>query len=561
MTGAPQKTGGPLVVLALAGLDWAGVAQRIGAGALPAIGRLIARGAAGRLLSPAAPDSAAAWATLATGLPTAAHGITSAEEPWAGGLRPTGRASWTADPAWLRLADADIPTAGIAWPATAPGCAWPGVHIDDRLLMPGGRMPDAWPLPPGVAPSDWLDTVRDLRVHPLDVTGAMLAPFVPALMTVDQARDHRLVDLALMVARLSSGHAAAMALLQHAPWQALFVHHRWIDDLEARFGGEAPPFDSVVAAGWTLLDALVGATVAALPDDATIILISPGKPGSAGLIAASGPGIAPGQRLRGASIRDLAPTVFAHFGHADAALPGRTLFSSVPALRPLAPARGPAQPAAPDAADLARVAAFGHAPPGVPPAWRARKLAAEAEMLLGSDPAAAGRRADAALALDPGQVNALGARAAAYVAAEQAEPLPALADRLAAVAPGHLWVDLIRAGFHALRGEAALARPYLDRVEAAGGVEELVRAGAGWMMLKRPADAARLFAAALARQPDTIAALLGLGMAQVARPLQAEQSFRYVLELDPRNVPARDALASLLRNTGRAREAEALISA
>ena len=546
---------GKIVVLGLAGIDWPDLSARASGGQIPAIASLIARGAAGRLLAPEAPHGPVAWATLATGLGADRHGMILREEPWAGGLRPVGRAAWKIDPVWLRLADAGIATAGVGWPGTAPGETWPGVHVDERFPLAGGRAPGEWLLPPGVAPPDWLETLRDLRMHPLDVTGAMLAPFVPALKAVDQARDHRLVDLALMVAELSTGHAAATALLEEAPWQALFVHHRWIEAVHARFGKAAPPFGGVVDAAWTLLDALVGAVAAALPDDATILLVSPGNPGRAGIMIAAGPRIASGQVFHAAQARDVVPTLLAQFGYADPSLPGRALLSHPAPLRDLGPGGRSMTDVTPHADDLARVAAFGHVPPQVPHAWQARKFAAEAQILLARDPAAAGRRADAALALDPTLIPALGVRAAAHVAAEEAEPLPELADRIDAAAPGHLWASLVRAGYHALRGEASLARPYLKHVEAEGGPEELLRVAAAWMMLKRPADAGRAFETVLASQPDNVSALVGLAIARADRPLLAEPPLRRVLDLDPTHQPAREVLAGLLRGTGRATEA------
>jgi hypothetical protein len=550
---------GKIALLGLAGIGWDDLSARLAAGRLPAIGALVARGACGRL-RPANPASGpAGWATIATGLPPDRHGIILSEEVWAGGLRKVGRASWNADPLWLRLADAGFATASIGWPGTTPGVAWPGIHVDPRFFVATGMTFDDWLIPRGAAPDDWVERLREVRVHPRDITGAMLKPFVPALMTIDQERDHRLVDLALMIARLSSAHAAAMLAIRSAPWDALFVHYRWLEEVQAQFGAAAPPFEAVVDAAWTLLDQLIGATVSALPEGATILIVSPGRQGQAGIFLAAGPQIER-RGLRGLSSADVAPTLLAHFGLTDSTLPGRALFPVASAIRPAPPMRSPLAMVEPDAADLARVAAFGHSPPKPPPGWQARQLTSRAEMLLASDPAAAGRLADAALALEPASIAALGARAAAYVALEEPEPLPDLADRIGAAAPGHLWEALVRAGYHALRGEAGLAQPFLKRVEAEGGAEDILRAGAAWMMLGRHADAARLFAQVVTRQPDSIPALLGLAMGRMAKPLEAEQHLRRVLELDPAHAAARNALVGLLRETGRGGEAAKLLA-
>jgi hypothetical protein len=553
MTACSRK----IVLLGLAGITWDALAARIAAGRLPATGALVSRGMAGRLRSSVAPTGPAAWATIATGLSPDRHGILASEEIWAGGLRQIGRASWQTDPAWLRLADAGFMMASAGWPATAPGGSWPGLHIDPRFFTPTGKRFDDWLPPLDAAPAAWIERLRDLRVHPTDMTGAMLTPFVPDLAAVDQGRDYRLVELALNIARLSSVHAVAMALIESAPWDALFVHHDWIEQIEARFRNAGPPFERVCDAAWTLLDQLIGAMVTALPG-ATILLVSPGRHGEAGVIAAAGPDL-PRATLRGASTADVAPTLFAWFGLADATLPGSPILPHGTPARPMPPMRARSVPPEPDVADLALVERFGHRPFLPPASWRSRALAAEAELLLTADPAAAAQLAEAALAIDPGSIAALGARAAAHVAMEESEPLPALADRIAAAAPGHLWEALVRAAYHALCGEARLARPLLARVEKEGCAEDRLRAGAAWMMLGRLNDGARLFASVLAVQPDNIAALLGLAAARADRPLEAEGPLRRVLELDPERRHARETLAAMLRRTGRAKEAEALL--
>lgn len=553
MTASARK----IILLGLAGIGWDDLAARLKTGQVPAIAAVIARGGAGRLISSVPPSGWAFWATIATGLSPHRHGILRPEESWAGGIRPTGHASWRADPAWLRLADAGLATASVAWPATAPGEAWPGLHVDSRFFAPSGRRFEDWLVPPGSAPTGWVERLRELRVHPADIGGDALAPFVPALGAIDQDRDHRLVDLAVMITRLSGIHAAAGMLIGSAPWDALFVHYPFLEHIQLRFGAAGPPFDRVVDAGWLLLDQLIGATVRMLPPDTTILLVSPGKPGAAGVVIAAGPDVARAP-LRGLSAIDIAPTLLAHFGLRDPALPGRAFLPAAGPLRPAPDMRLPIPAVEPDPADIARVAAFGHRPPHPPPGWHARLLTAQAELVLPADPATAGQLADAALAVDSNLIAAIGLRAAAHVATGEAEPLPALADRIAALAPGHLWEQLIRAGHHALRGEASLAQPFLTRVEKEGGAEDRLRAAAAWMMLDWRADAARLFEGVLAQQPDNVPALLGLAMARLPRPLEAEPHLRRVLDLDPHHAAARQTLVALLRNTGRAGEAERL---
>jgi hypothetical protein len=54
-------------------------------------------------------------------------------------------------------------------------------------------------------------------------------------------------------------------------------------------------------------------------------------------------------------------------------------------------------------------------------------------------------------------------------------------------------------------------------------------------MLRRPDEARRLFERVLASQPDSVTALIGLGITSSADPRTAEAAFARTLTLDPGN--------------------------
>ena len=168
-----------LLLIGVDGLDWTGFRAAVGAGLLPGMAALAARGAAGRLASPA-PPGPAAWTTVATGVAPPAHGVVHAGEAWAGGLRPVGAASWRRRPVWERLARAGVPTLAVAWPATRPGAGWRGVQVDDRLGDVSGLSADDWPLPLDIAPADLREAIRAVRVHAADLPLELLAPLAPS---------------------------------------------------------------------------------------------------------------------------------------------------------------------------------------------------------------------------------------------------------------------------------------------------------------------------------------------------------------------------------------------
>ena len=548
------------LVIGLGGIAWSDLTARVTKGQAPGIAAVLRRGAGLRLIDDVPASRVAAWATLCTGTLAHQHGVVGLEEAWAGGLRPTGRTAWRHGPVWQRLADAGLATLSVAWPFTRAGAAWDGVHVDDRLAHATGRSWEDWFLPEDVAPPAWRDAVGEVRVHPTDVDAGLLAPFVPALAGVDQRSDRRLIDLAIAIARLSTNHAAAQRLLVEAPWEAAFVFHSWMAAVQERFTGAPAPFDGVLDAAWTLIDTLVAITVAAVPRDTVVVLASLGWRGEAGFLAIAGPGVKPGVRSDVAHAVDLVPTLLARYGMADPALGGRVLIGDADApRRPAPPARDLGETPAVDRAALARVAAFGHHPPSPPSDWAARQLVTLAGLTMAHDVAAGARYAAAALEGGEDPV-AIGMVAAAAAAEGRADDLPPLADRIAAAAPGHVWEALIRGGHHALRGEAAAARPHLLRVEAEGGAAERIRAGAAWLMLERPSDAARAFGAVVEAEPLRVDALIGLGMAHAGQqPALAEPVLRRALAIDPASGTARAVLVDLLRRLGRTREADKMV--
>jgi hypothetical protein len=140
----------------------------------------------------------------------------------------------------------------------------------------------------------------------------------------------------------------------------------------------------------------------------------------------------------------------------------------------------------------------------------------------------------------------LGLIAAAQVAIDDFEPLPDLAARIAALSPGHVWQDLIRGVWHAHRGEATTARPYLERAMKTGEVDVLLRAGAAWMMLDLVKEAAHCFREVLARAPSSPAALTGVLSTGTLSPSEAEPLLRRLLVIEPTNREAQSALRQLM---------------
>ena len=548
-----------ILLLALDGVTWPGLGAAMAAGHVPALTRLAAGGAIGPLAMPPQIGATPLWATLASGSYPEAHGLIGEDEVWAGGLRPAGHASWRAPPVWQRLEDAGIACTTVDWPATAPAAAWAGQHVDPRYAVATGTDWDDWALPLDCVPPDLRESLRDARVHPADVTGEMLAPLVPGLAAIDQARDPSLARIAVGMAYAASVQAAAAELIGRGDWRVALVHHRWLGSIRAVFDAAQDSYAGVVAGAWRFLDGMVGRLAQLAGEEATVLIVGSGEAGRAGTLIAAGASVTAGTAIEGARLIDMAPTVLAAFGWRDEALPGTPLAAIAPvAMQTLPPAVQPVPPI--DTELLAQVTAAGYAPPPPPSlAWLSMRLAGLAQMLLPRNPAEALRAADAALAHMPDNPVALGQKAFALVALNRADGLHEIADKLDALAPDRPWGAIAYGAYHALRGEPAAAKPWLDRAVASDEGVMRLRAGAAWLVLARPHEARRAFLAAQELMRDDADAEIGLAVSAHAlrRWQEAEEALRHVLARDPAHAIAWDQLAAVLHDVGRISEAEA----
>jgi hypothetical protein len=522
------------------------IAERLmAAGRMPNLARLRAEGVWGQVLASEPLLAPALWTTVATGRNPMAHDVLT---PWAarpdgGGVGPVGRPSWHAPAFWQILEAAGRRTITVGWPATAPATDWPGVHVDARFAVATGPDFATWAVPRGaVSPATMLPSLRELRVHPTDMEGAMVAPFVPRIAEIDQYRESGLTKLAVMLAAVSTVHAVATELLATQDWDAAAVHYDWLDPIQRSFlsHGAESRFGGVVDAAYNFADALLGRLMALAGEDTTLWVMSPNgvrlslPPGGAaqtlswrgtGFIAARGRWIAGGQTLAPVRLADIAPSLLARFGlvaemdgkRLSALAPGQSRRTvTVPAMKPPAPDRHVAAlkslgyddtPSEAQAAALTRAEAAG--------------LIAQGEVLL-----AAGRLADAERALlaaramlPPDNPSGLQRLALCRLMRNDAAGCRAIGETLRRIAPEAGWGDLIVAAGHALAGDAAAARPLMAAAEAKGGGDpDLVNRLGGIALLLNDADTATAhFTSALALDPEMHAAREGLAMARELR--------------------------------------------
>ncbi len=355
---------GRLVLLGLDALDWTLVDELIARGMMPHTAALMRRGVHAVLEVPRPLISPVVWTTIGTGVPPEVHGVLDFLEPdpTGGPPRPVTAASRKATAIWEMLGAAGRSTAVIGWWASFPAQAPPGGSVySDRLteqLL--GLTADV----PGMAdPPQAALRARELLLRAADMTPAMLAPFLSvsaeelaAAVARPDAWDDPIGGLAkLVAASLTVERLTALELDRGT--DVIFSYLEGTDTVGHLYGPYRPPvlpgFDSLVARRfgpvieryYAWADRWVGAVVAALGKDDTVVLVSdhgftwgedrPRVPSGAhtataemwhrpqGAFVAAGPGIAASRQRHTMGILDVGPTLLALAGLPRAAeMPG-----------------------------------------------------------------------------------------------------------------------------------------------------------------------------------------------------------------------------------------------
>lgn len=351
------------------GADWDVITPLLDAGRLPNLERLVDRGVMGDLTAPAPRLCPLLWTTLLTGRRADAHGVLTADEPdpLTGGRRPVPASRRQVEAVWGVLTRAGLRSHAVNWPASHPAEPINGAAVSELYPRVVGPVDEPWPIPTGsISPAHLEPILADLRVHPADIDGQTLQAFVPRAGEVDQSDDRRLEVLATIIAEAATVHAAATWLLERQPSDLLAVRYQGIERASRSFMSCHPPrlsetperdFDlyrGVVAAVYQFHDLMLGRLIELAGPETTVLLVSdhgfqsgPLRPNhptlvdeawrrSAGILVAAGPALKQDQRISGATLLDVVPTILALLGlpiaHDMNGKPLNRLFKEIPTM-------------------------------------------------------------------------------------------------------------------------------------------------------------------------------------------------------------------------------------
>ena len=356
--------------------DWKVIDPLLKAGQMPNLARLMAEGVHGNVATIYPVLSPMLWTSISTGKRAYKHGVQGFTEPLpdGSGVRPITLLSRKTKAIWNILNQTGRRSIVVGWWPSHPAEPLNGVMVSNYFQHPAGEPGAMTPLPAGtVHPAALSDSLAELRVHPMELNGEFIRLFVPEYERVDQARDKRLHSLGKIISETMSVHAAATELLGTHEWDFAAVYYSAIDHFGHGYMRYHPPkpawvgeedfsiYQHVIANAYRYHDAMLGALLNYTDQDTTVILMSdhgfhpdhlrppyiPAEPAGPaiehrhfGMLCLKGPTIRSNEKIFGAGLLDICPTILSLFGLP----PGRdmdgkvlsTVFKEPPRIEPIA---------------------------------------------------------------------------------------------------------------------------------------------------------------------------------------------------------------------------------
>jgi len=352
-----------VILLGWDAADWKIIHPLIDTGKLPNLQHLIEGGVMGNLRSLVPMLSPMLWTSIATGRTADQHGILGFLEPdpVSGSVRPVSSTSRKVKAIWNILNQSGHRPHAVGWFASHPAEPINGVYVSENFRRPVAPHGKPWPVAArSVHPAELEQTLAEFRIHPGDLTGDDLLPFVPELDKIDQEEDHRLISLAVTLAECITTHAVATHILENEEWDFVAVFQDAIDHICHTFMRYHPPrmdtiseedfnrYRHVVTGIYRFHDVMLGRILELAGPEATVIIVSdhgfhsdhlrptggavfgPEAPAlwhrPHGIVCMAGPGIRRDELIHGATLLDITPTILTMFGlPVGDDMPGRPL--------------------------------------------------------------------------------------------------------------------------------------------------------------------------------------------------------------------------------------------
>lgn len=330
--------------------DWQFINPLLDSGLMPTLNSIVDGGVIGNLGSMSPALSPILWTSIATGKRPHKHGIHGFIEP-----RPDGQGVQQSQSTtrkckaiWNILSQSGLRSNVVGWYASHPAEPINGAIVSNAYGKVRGE-----PASPTLAPPDAFhprrlaEPLNDLAIHPSELTAAHVLPFIPKLGELTPEYQQTMRHFLELLADCSTIHAAATHLMQNEPWDFMAVFYDALDLFGHGFMAFHPPrleyveervfewFKDVMVGAYRFHDMMLQTLLDLAGPDTTVIVVSdhgffsddrrprelPGTPvgpaawhRSHGIVAMRGNGIQTDERVYGATLTDVTPTVLSLFG-------------------------------------------------------------------------------------------------------------------------------------------------------------------------------------------------------------------------------------------------------
>jgi tetratricopeptide (TPR) repeat protein len=333
--------------------DWKIINPLLDEGLMPTLDRLITEGVMGNIATLVPALSPILWNSIATGKLAQKHGILGFVEPKpdGSGIRPVSSTSRKCKAIWNILSQTGLRSNVVGWFASHPAEPINGTCVSNQFCMPPVGQMEEWPISPqSVHPERQAEELAQFRVHPLEIEGAHLQPFIPRGAEIDQTskpEQRRLNALRKHLADCASVHAVATWLMENEPWDFMAVYYNALDIIGHYFMPFHPPrmaevgerefeiYKDVVTGAYRFHDMMLERLLQLAGPQTTVMILSDHgfisdrlrpRPGTSafddptawhrshGIFCMRGPGVLRDERIYGSSLLDIVPTILTVFG-------------------------------------------------------------------------------------------------------------------------------------------------------------------------------------------------------------------------------------------------------
>jgi len=343
-----------VLLIGLDAADWRIIHPLLDSGRMPNLSAFVDNGCIGNLATMQPCLSPMLWTSVITGMHPSRHGVLGFIEPSLDGasVRRVGSRTRKVKAIWNIASQCNLRSVIVNWYASYPAEPVDGIVVSDQAFTRAASTSAMeWPAPiDSFHPLEFAVPLMTLRLHPDELEFCDLADFISEGARSLSIQDDKVVALKESIAKNFSVHSLFTASIENECWDFAAVYYDMLDTLGHVFMPYHPPklehieeadflcYRNVICKAYELFDQMLGRLLELVGDHTDVLIISDhgfksgeDRPDSTnvpmeldidaaqwhrdfGIIAMQGPSIRKDERIYGATLLDIAPTVLTLLG-------------------------------------------------------------------------------------------------------------------------------------------------------------------------------------------------------------------------------------------------------